>query len=219
MFDGIKKRKKFNIKLSNNQVRYFLICIYCKLNHKSLNMLKIFRTSTTLLASKIESNPNPSEGEHYLFIEGNKVGFIAWLLKLLGLSDPSVKISIDDKLIKRIDGGKKYTVSPTSSIYGFGSGYSSNKMLLVLAILAVIGGLLTMEVIAIVLGLIVAAILFFLYTRSGALEMSIACYKDGHGANLRVKSGLTGKKLDKSDFENIFNSLRNVSQANSQFYK
>ncbi|MDA9986906.1 hypothetical protein N9E11_02660 [Crocinitomicaceae bacterium] len=188
-------------------------------------MFKLFSASTTLLASKIEFNPNPSEGEHYLFIEGDKVGFIAWLLKLLGLSDPSVKVIVDDKLIKRIDGGKKYTVSPTSSIYGFSSGYSNNKLYLVLMILMVCLALFFLVISArpILVILIVLAALgglfYWLYKRSGALEMSIQCYKDGHGANLRVKSGLTGKKLDKSDFENIFNSINNASQANSQFYK
>lgn len=42
-------------------------------------LLKLLKRSTTLLASKIEINPNPETGEHYLFLEGNKVGFIPWL--------------------------------------------------------------------------------------------------------------------------------------------
>ena len=184
-------------------------------------LLKLLKRSTTLLASKIEINPNPESGEHYLFLEGNKVGFIPWLLKKLGLMDPSVKISVDDKLIKRVDGGKEYTVAPTASIYGFSAGWSNKKRLLVQAILALLLGLygITVHISLLIAGIILALVFFWLYKRSGALSMSVSCYKDGFGADLRVKSGLTGKKLNKSDFENIFNALRNVSQANSQFYK
>jgi len=184
-------------------------------------MLKLFKSTPTLLASKIDVNPAPSSGEHYLFIEGNKIGFIAWLLKILGLKDPSVKIIVDDKLIKRVDGGKKFSVAPTSSIYGFTSGYSNKKLYLVLMILM---ACLTLYFLvkAPILAIILAALgflFFWLYKRSGAIEVSIACYKDGFGVDMRVKSGLTGKKLDKSDFENIFNAIRNVSEINSKFYK
>jgi len=185
-------------------------------------LLKLLKRSTTLLASKIEINPNPETGEHYLFLEGNKVGFIPWLLKKLGLMDPSVKISVDDKLITRVDGGKQYTVAPTASVYGFSAGYSNKKRLLVQAILALVFGIffgISIHISVLIVGILLALVFFWLYKRSGALSMSLSCYKDGFGADLRVKSGLTGKKLNKSDFENVFNALRNVSQANSQFYK
>ena len=55
--------------------------------------------ATTLLARKIEINPNPSAGEDYLFVEGDQVGFWNWLLKLIGLKDPSVKVfSVKNKV-------------------------------------------------------------------------------------------------------------------------
>ena len=61
--------------------------------------------------------------------------------------------------------------------------------------------------------------MIWLYGRSGALIASVSCYKDQYGENSRIKSGLTGKKLDKADFENVFNALKNASSNSSNYYK
>ncbi|MBM3430249.1 MAG: hypothetical protein FJX99_04615 [Bacteroidetes bacterium] len=160
---------------------------------------------TTLIARQIDINPNPSSGQDYLYVEGDQVGFMNWLLKLLGLKDPSIRISINDSFITRVEEGKFYTVSPTSGIYGFSSGFSKDKKLLILAIL-------------LIWTIIPPIILFILYTRSGAMTASVSCFKDGFGTSIRIKSGLTGKQLQKSDFEDVFNALKNVTSNNSQFY-
>jgi len=47
----------------------------------------------------------------------------------------------------------------------------------------------------------------------------VSCFKDLYGEDIRIKSGLTGKKLDKSDFENVFNALKNASSNSSTYYK
>jgi hypothetical protein len=36
---------------------------------------------TTLLARNIVINENPANGENYLLVEGDEVGFLNWLLK------------------------------------------------------------------------------------------------------------------------------------------
>ena len=180
---------------------------------------------TTLLARKIEINPNPSDGEDYLFVEGDQVGFWNWLLKLLGLKDPSVKVTINSQFITRVDGGKFYQVSPTSGIYGFNAGFTKNKKLLVaavvailLAIICLLGGEKESTILALLL-VVVAVVCIFLYGRSGALIASVSCFKDPYGEDIRIKSGLTGKKLDKNDFENVFNALKNASSNSSSYYK
>jgi hypothetical protein len=185
---------------------------------------------TKLLARKIEINPSPADGEDYLYVEGDQVGFWNWLLKVLGLKDPSVKVTISHRFITRVDGGKNYSVSPTSGIYGFNAGFSKNKKLLVLGALFILTGLLML-----IMGLagdgagagfmgflvfaIIGAICIWLYGRSGSLIASVNCFKDGYGENISVKSGLTGKKLEKSDFENLFNALKNASANSSSYYK
>jgi hypothetical protein len=161
---------------------------------------------TTLLARNIVINENPANGENYLLVEGDEVGFLNWLLKILGLKDPSVKFSINDNYITTVNGGKLFTVSPTSQIYGFSSGFSKDKNLLILAILFI-------------WTIILPIIFYFLYTRSGAMVVTVNCFKDGVGQSIRVKEGLTGKKLDKSDFEGVYNAIKNVSATNSTFYK
>jgi hypothetical protein len=161
---------------------------------------------TTLLARKIEFNPNPAEGEDYVYIEGDKIGFLNWLLKTLGLSDPSIRLSINNKFITKVEGGKLYDLSPTSGIYNFSAGYTMNKSLLLLAILFI-------------WTIILPIIFFILYKRSASLVIFINCYKEGVYESMSIKSGLTGKKLEKSDFENIFNALKNVSSKNSGYFK
>ena len=192
---------------------------------KLLSMLGVGGV-TTLLARKIEINPNPANGEDYLFVEGDQVGFWNWLLKLVGLKDPSIKVSINDQFITRVDGGKFYQVSPTSGIYGFNAGFTKNKKLLVMAVLCILIGLFALVAgggkegfYILLLLLVVALIMVWLYGRSGALIASVSCFKDQYGEDIRIKSGYTGKKLDKSDFENVLNALKNASSNSSTYYK
>lgn len=161
---------------------------------------------TTLLAREINVNPNAGDGENYISIEGDQIGFINWILKILGLMDPSVKLTIDNRYITRVDGGKFYAISPTSGIYNFSSGYSMNKSYLILAILFI-------------WTIILPIVFFILYKRSASLVLNVDCFKTGVYESISVKSGFTGKKLEKSDFENIFQALKNASSKSSQYYK
>lgn len=161
---------------------------------------------TTLLARDIVINENPTNGENYLMVEGDEVGLLNWLLKILKLKDSSVKFSINDNFITTINGGKIFTVAPTSQIYAFSTGFSKNKYLILLAILSI-------------WTIILPIIFFFLYTRSGAMFVTVNCFKDGVGQTIRVKEGLTGKKLDFSHFESVYNAIKNVSSSNSSYYK
>ena len=95
---------------------------------------RIKKTKTiTLLAREVRINENPASGEDFMYIEGDQVGFVNWLLKTLGLKDPSVSFSISDRFITRVEAKKQYAVIPTSEIHNINAGFAKNKQLLIRA--------------------------------------------------------------------------------------
>ena len=50
--------------------------------------------TTNLLAREIKMDENPTGEDPYLYVEGDETGFVNWILKKLGLKDPSVSLSI-----------------------------------------------------------------------------------------------------------------------------
>lgn len=183
----------------------------------------------TLLAREVKINENPMSGEDFMYIEGDQVGFINWLLKLIGLKDPSVSFSISDRFITRVEGKKQYSIIPTSEIHNISAGFAKNKQLLVRAgIFALVG------FICLILGLVerkggpffmmfalmaVLTIVFiWLYGRSGGLNVGVSTF-NGDGDTIIVKSGLTGYKLEKNDFEKTFHAVKNAASNNSKYFK
>jgi hypothetical protein len=180
----------------------------------------------TLLAREVKINENPSSGENFMYIEGDEVGFVNWLLKTLGLKDPSVSFSISDRFITRVEGKKQYSIIPTSEVHNINAGFAKNKKLLLLAGLF---SLLALVVLFIAIDeeegffMVIFPILFtlvciWLYGRSGGLNISVSTF-NGNGDNIIVKSGLTGYKLEKNDFEKTFHAVKNAASNNSKYFK
>ena len=180
----------------------------------------------TLLAREVKINENPSSGENFMYIEGDEVGFVNWLLKTLGLKDPSVSFSISDRFITRVEGKKQYSIIPTSEVHNINAGFAKNKKLLLLAGLF---SLLALVVLFIAIDeeegffMVIFPILFtlvciWLYGRSGGLNIGVSTF-NGNGDNIIVKSGLTGYKLEKDDFEKTFHAIKNAASNNSKYFK
>ena len=161
-----------------------------------------------------------------MYIEGDEVGFVNWLLKTLGLKDPSVSFSISDRFITRVEGKKQYSIIPTSEVHNINAGFAKNKKLLLLAGLF---SLLALVVLFIAIDeeegffMVIFPILFtlvciWLYGRSGGLNIGVSTF-NGNGDNIIVKSGLTGYKLEKDDFEKTFHAVKNAASNNSKYFK
>jgi len=184
----------------------------------------------TLLAREVRINENPASGEDFMYIEGDQVGFVNWLLKLLGLKDPSVSFSISDRFITRVEGKKQYAIIPTSEIHNINAGFAKNKQLLIRAgVCALLGfAFLIMGVTArrggaplfgvFALCAVLTIVWIWLYGRSGGLNVSVSTF-NGNGDTIIVKSGLTGYKLEKNDFEKTFHAVKNAASNNSKYFK
>lgn len=183
----------------------------------------------TLLAREVRINENPNPGEDFMYIEGDQVGFINWLLKLIGLKDPSVSFSISDCFITRVEGKKQYSIIPTSEIHNINAGFAKNKQLLVRAgicaligFVALIGGVASRKGAPFFMLFAFMAVLtivwIWLYGRSGGLNVGVSTF-NGDGDTIIVKSGLTGYKLEKNDFEKTFHAVKNAASNNSKYFK
>ena len=183
----------------------------------------------TLLAREVRINENPNPGEDFMYIEGDQVGFVNWLLKLIGLKDPSVSFSISDRFITRVEGKKQYAIIPTSEIHNINAGFAKNKQLLVRAgICALIGFVALIAGVAARKGTpffmlfafmaVLTIVWIWLYGRSGGLNVSVSTF-NGDGDTIIVKSGLTGYKLEKNDFEKTFHAVKNAASNNSKYFK
>jgi hypothetical protein len=180
----------------------------------------------TILAREVRINENPSVGESYIYIEGDQIGFLNWLLKLLGLKDPSIVFSISEDYVTRIEGKKSYSIIPTSEIHNINSGFSKNKNYLLLALGTAFSAL-TSLILAVeegefiplfVLMALLTALFLWLYKRSGGLIVGVTTF-NGLGELVAVQSGMTGYKLEKDDFEKVFRSVKNAVRSNSKYYK
>jgi hypothetical protein len=183
----------------------------------------------TLLAREVRINENPASGEDFMYIEGDQVGFMNWLLKLLGLKDPSISFSISDRFITRVEGKKQYAIIPTSEIHNINAGFAKNKQLLVRAgicalvgFIALLGGFAERKggpfFMLFALMAVLTVVFIWLYGKSGGLNVGVSTF-NGDGDTIIVKSGLTGYKLEKNDFEKTFHAVKNAASNNSKYFK
>ena len=173
-----------------------------------MNILSIFKQGGNLpvvLARKFEVTDDfNSKDKPLLLIEGDKKGFIPWLLKKLGISDPSTTLRIEHDSIVTTEGGKSFSLLPIRDLHGLKVGYSNDKKYLFLAIITC--------------WTIIGLFLFlWLYSRSGALEVS------GNTSNnatfgLRLVSGLSGTKITKDDMFKALENLKKASEQSSRYY-
>jgi len=189
-------------------------------------MLSIFKsTSVTLLARDVKfdsSNPqNP------IVIEGDRKGFIIWVLKLLRLVDPSFRLEVKDDKIFTCTGKKHYTYMPVSLLSSYSVGFSTKKYLIVLAlisavftVIALVGAFSEGDGIWAVFFLLggISFILYRLYKRSGALSVSMNLYNGEGSVNIRIQSGLTGIKLDKELVQQALDASA-IAAKNSTHFK
>lgn len=185
--------------------------------------------NTTLLARDIKINENPINGDFYLYVESNEIGFMNWVLKTPGLKDLSVSLSISDKFITRVNGKKHFSIKPTSQIHNFDSGFAKNNALFVSAMSCFLIGLMGFITMVsksagsafgtLIFMAIIGAIFLWLYSKYGAMVIGLSKFNDSGNETLSIRSGMTGKKLDKSDFEQLFIALKNAVSENSQYFK
>ena len=158
--------------------------------------------SVTLLAREVRFSPE--DASNPIYIEGDKSGFLAWLLKTLKLSDPSFKLEVKDGQIITCQGGKDYTYLPMSLVSSYSAGFTMAKILLVLMVLSI--------------PTIVLPFLFYwLYKRSGALTFSMGLYNGEGNVTIRIQSGLTGLKLDKDMLHNALEAAATAAKASDYF--
>ena len=185
--------------------------------------------TTNLLAREIKMDENPTGEDPYLYVEGDETGFVNWILKKLGLKDPSVSLSISDKYITLVTGKKHFSITPTAQIHNFDTGFAKDKSLLIKAIFSYVGGL-GLPIIDKLFGfrgdttliafllLIAGTIFLWLYSKSGAMIVGLSTFNGSGNERINVKSGMTGNKLDKSGFEKLFNSLKSAVSKNSKYF-
>lgn len=172
------------------------------------NFFSLFNQTTVNVLAR-EAKFDPANAQNPIIIEGDKKGFIPWLLKLIGLSDPSYRLEVIDDKIITCEGKKSYDYLPCSLISGYSVGFKNNKGYLVACLtllfssfMSFIAGLGDGEFLsglglAVILGAL-AGLFYWLYKRSGAFTFSIKCYNGEGLRTIRMVSGFTGLKLDKS---------------------
>ena len=188
-----------------------------------------FLKSTTVTLLAREAKFDASNPQNPIVIEGDRKGFLIWILKKLRLVDPSFRIEVQDNLIVTCAGKKQYSYLPASLLSGYSVGYSTKKMFIVIALIfALLSLQQLMSAFAdswyrtehIVFSLLMgglAFLLFWLYKRSGALSLTMNLYNGEGAINIRIQSGLTGLKLDKALMEQAIEAAATASKKSTYF--
>ena len=190
-------------------------------------MLSIFKSTTVTLLAR-EAKFDASNPQNPIVIEGDRKGFIIWVLKLLRLVDPSFRLEVKDDKIFTCTGKKHYTYMPVSLLSSYSVGFSTKKYLIVLALISALPAVIFL-VISIAEpdeGFLLASlllggmsfILYRLYKRSGALTVSMNLYNGEGSVNIRIQSGLTGIKLDKELVQQALDASA-IAAKNSTHFK
>lgn len=188
-------------------------------------------TPPTLLLESYSINESSNDGQ-LIQIIGNRTGIFAWIMDKLGIRNRKFIFKYYQDHIVIEQGGKLYEIIPSRDVFKSTIGYSNNKLLLIMAVLAtllgvlvllagLIDGKLAQGLTGFVFNGIISAILFYLFKRSGAIEFSLET-QNNLNLGIRIKSGITGKEIDKSDMERmkniIFSSLSNSSRWYNKHY-
>ena len=94
-----------------------------------------FLKSTTVTLLAREAKFDASNPQNPIVIEGDRKGFLIWILKKLRLVDPSFRIEVQDNLIVTCAGKKQYSYLPASLLSGYSVGYSTKKIFIVIALI------------------------------------------------------------------------------------
>ena len=163
-----------------------------------------------------------------LEIEGNRAGFGAWLLDLLGLKSRHVKVLFHKNYMEQVDGHQNYHRIPSRDGYTSKVGYSTSKILLILSIISAVFSLIA------ILGLlsgergtefligplfisIIGSLLFFwLYKKSTVVHVSVTTNKK-YAMGLNIKPSMD-KAITKEDMTKIKDALHLGINFSSRFY-
>ena len=187
-----------------------------------------FLKSTTVTLLAREAKFDASNTQNPIVIEGDRKGFLIWILKKLRLVDPSFRLEVKDNLIVTCAGKKKYDYLPTSLLSGYSVGFSMKKLMIVIAIIlggvaivvflaALVDGAFGPAFFALLIPGGLAALFYWLYKRSGALTVSLKLYNGEGTVNIRIQSGLTGLKLDKALMEQAIDAASTASKTSTYF--
>ena len=187
-----------------------------------------FLKSTTVTLLAREAKFDASNPQNPIVIEGDRKGFLIWILKKLRLVDPSFRIEVQDNLIVTCAGKKQYSYLPASLLSSYSVGYSTKKIFIVIALifaLVSIFELLTASsawqwevnlMLTVFFGGF-AFLFYWLYKRSGALSLTMNLYNGEGAINIRIQSGLTGLKLDKALMEQAIEAAATASKKSTYF--
>jgi hypothetical protein len=190
--------------------------------------MSIFKSQTvTLLAREITfDSANTSTP---IIIEGDRKGVIIWILKKLGLIDPSYRVEVKNGNLITCAGKSQYTYLPLSLLSSYSAGFAKKKLYVVVAILFCICSFILLMMImwhgfesepflvTIILGLL-GGLFFWLYKRSGVFNFKMSLYNGEGAVTIRLKSGLTGASLDADIIQKALDATATAAKS-SQYFK
>jgi hypothetical protein len=189
--------------------------------------MSIFKSQTvTLLAREITfDSANTSTP---IIIEGDRKGFFIWILKKLGIADPSYRVEVKNGNLITCAGKSHYTYLPLSLLSSYSAGFAKKKLYMVLAFLfgivtvlyfltLLLNNDLEWIPIPIIIGLI-GWLFLWLYKRSGVFNFKMSLYNGEGAVTIRLKSGLTGTTLDADIIQKALDATATAAKS-SQYFK
>ena len=186
----------------------------------------LFKSLPTIL---LENYTVGNKGDATLLnIEGNKTGFVAWLLDKFSIKSRKLTFTFHNNYVSYITGGKDFDFLPTRDIHNFNIGYSNKKILLVVSILIALvsififlGLLIDGEggegLIFLILGGGLSFLFFWLFKRSSAIRIYFSCQNLSF-KGIRIKSGISGKQISMDDLHKLQDSITSCLELNSKWY-
>jgi len=191
----------------------------------------LFKSLPTIL---LENYTVGDKGDATLLnIEGNKTGFVTWLLDKFSIKSRKLTFTFHNNYVSSITGGKDFDFLPTRDIHNFNIGYSNKKILLVVSILNALvsififlgflsGGDGGEEIISLILGVGflfggLSLLFFWLFKRSSAIRIYFSC-QNLSSKGIRIKSGVSGKKISMDDLHKLQDSITSCLELNSKWY-
>tara|TARA_Y100000385_G_C12988399_1_gene591707 strand:+ start:249 stop:833 length:585 start_codon:yes stop_codon:yes gene_type:complete len=186
----------------------------------------LFKSIPTILLENY-SVGNMGDGT-LLNIEGNKTGFVVWLLDKFSIKSRKVTFTFHNNYVSYITGGKSFDFLPTRDIHNYNIGYSNKKILLVTSILIALVSIFIFfsntfnqdvgeRFVVFFLGGGLSFRFFWLFKRSAAIRISFSC-QNLASKGIRIKSGVSGKQISMDDLHKLQDSLISCLELNSKWY-
>ena len=188
--------------------------------------MALFKSLPTVL---LENYTVGSKGDDTLLnIEGNKTGFVAWLLDKLSIKSRKLTFTFHKNYVSYITGGKDFDFLPSRDIHNYNIGYSNKKILLIISILIALAsififfGLLSEGDFGDGVGILflgggLSFLFFWLFKRSAAIQIYFSC-QNFASKGIRIKSGVSGKQITMDDLHKLQDSLISCLEVNSKWY-